>query len=55
MDGVEVHTPYRLFGLVSAFNPETVDSFELTAGAFSARYGDRLSSLLLVANRPGSS
>jgi len=54
VDGVEVHNPYRLFGLVSAFNPETVDSFELTAGAFSARYGDRLSSLLLVANRLGS-
>jgi len=53
MDGVEIHNPYRLFGLVSAFNPETVDSFELTAGAFSARYGDRLSSLLVVTNRYG--
>jgi hypothetical protein len=54
MDGVEVHNPYRLFGLASAFNPETVQSFELTAGAFGARYGDRLSSLLVVENRPGS-
>ncbi len=54
MDGVEIHNPYRLFGLTSAFNPETVDSFELTAGAFSARYGDRLSSLLVVETRPGS-
>ena len=25
MDGVEIHNPYRLFGLTSAFNPETVD------------------------------
>jgi hypothetical protein len=54
LDGIEVHNPYRLFGLISAFNPETVDSFELTAGAFSAKYGDRLSSLLVVENRPGS-
>lgn len=54
MDGVEIHNPYRLFGIVSAFNPETVDRFELTAGGFGARYGDRLSSLLLVENRPGS-
>jgi len=54
MDGVEIHNPYRLFGLTSAFNPETVDSFELTAGAFSARYGDRLSSLVVVTNRAGS-
>jgi hypothetical protein len=53
MDGVEIHNPYRLFGLTSAFNPETVRSFDLSAGAFSAKYGDRLSSLLVVENRPG--
>lgn len=54
MDGVEIHNPYRLFGLTSAFNPETIDRFELTAGGFSAKYGDRLSSILLVDNRAGS-
>jgi hypothetical protein len=53
MDGVEVHNPYRLFGLTSAFNPETIAAFELSTGAFSARYGDRLSSLLVVENRDG--
>ena len=53
MDGVEIHNPYRLFGLASAFNPETVRSFDLFAGAFSSKYGDRLSSLLVVENRPG--
>ena len=53
MDGVEIHNPYRLFGLVSAFNPETVERFELTAGGFGAAYGDRLSSLLIVDNRIG--
>ena len=53
MDGVEIHNPYRLFGLVSAFNPETVERFELTAGGFGAQYGDRLSSLLIVDNRVG--
>ena len=36
MDGVEIHNPYRLFGFVSAFNPETVERFELTAGGFGA-------------------
>lgn len=54
MDGVEIHNPYRLFGLTSAFNPETVDNFELITGGFSAKYGDRLSSILVVENRPGS-
>ena len=54
MDGVEIHNPYRLFGLTSAFNPETVQSFDLYSGAFSSKYGDRLSSLLVVENRPGT-
>jgi hypothetical protein len=54
MDGVEIHDPYRLFGLTSAFNPETIQRFELATGGFSVRYGDRLSSLLLVENRDGA-
>ena len=51
MDGVEIHNPYRLFGLTSAFNPETIARFELLAGGFGAEYGDRLSSVVLVENR----
>ncbi|HWI16763.1 MAG TPA: TonB-dependent receptor plug domain-containing protein [Vicinamibacterales bacterium] len=54
MDGVEIYNPYRLFGLTSAFNPETVQRFELGTGGFSARYGDRLSSILLIDNRTGT-
>ena len=53
MDGVEVHDPYRLFGLTSAFNPETIQRFELSTGGFSPKYGDRLSSLLTIDNREG--
>src|SRR6185436_90565 len=54
MDGVEIHDPYRLFGLTSAFNPETIQRFDLATGGFSVKYGDRLSSLLVVENRDGS-
>ena len=54
MDGVEIHNPYRLFGITSAFNPETVANFQLTAGGFGVAYGDRLSSLLIIDSRPGS-
>jgi hypothetical protein len=54
MDGVEIHDPYRLFGLTSAFNPETIENFEFAAGGFSPKYGDRLSSILLIENRPGT-
>lgn len=53
MDGVEIHNPFRLFGAVAGFNPETVGRFELMAGAFPAQYGDRLSSLLVVETRDG--
>jgi hypothetical protein len=54
MDHIELHNPYRLFGFVSGINPETVQNFELHAGAFSAQYGDRLSSLLVIDTRDGS-
>jgi hypothetical protein len=54
MDSVEIHDPYRLFGLTSAFNPETITRFELATGGFSVKYGDRLSSLLVIENREGS-
>jgi TonB-dependent Receptor Plug Domain/CarboxypepD_reg-like domain len=55
LDGVEVHDPYRLYGLASAFNPEAIQRFDLATGGFSARYGDRLSSLLSVESRDGVS
>ena len=54
MDGVEIHNSYRLFGITSAFNPETVANFQLTAGGFGVAYGDRLSSLLIIDSRRGS-
>ncbi|HEV8236088.1 MAG TPA: TonB-dependent receptor, partial [Gemmatimonadaceae bacterium] len=54
MDHIELHNPYRLFGFVSGINPETVQQFELHTGAFSAQYGDRLSSLLVIDARDGS-
>jgi len=55
MDGVEIHDPYRLYGLTSAFNPEIIRRFELATGGFSVKHGDRLSSLLTVENRDGVS
>ena len=37
MDGVEIHNPYRLFGIASAFNPETVESFQHQIGNKATR------------------
>jgi hypothetical protein len=53
MDDVEVFNPYRLYGLISMFNPEAVSDINLITGGFPAKYGDRLSAVLDVTNREG--
>ncbi len=53
MDDIEVFNPYRLYGLISMFNPETVSDISLITGGFPAKYGDRLSAVLDVSNREG--
>ncbi|MBK8550268.1 MAG: TonB-dependent receptor [Ignavibacteria bacterium] len=53
MDDVEIFNPYRLYGLVSMFNPETLRDITLITGGFPAEYGDRLSAVLDVTNLEG--
>jgi hypothetical protein len=53
MDDVEVFNPYRLYGVISMFNPEAVSEVNLITGGFPAKYGDRLSAVLDVTNREG--
>lgn len=62
-DSVEIHNPFRLVmttddfatvALASTFNADTVGRLELYPGAFDVRYGDRLSSLLIVEHRDGT-
>ena len=53
IDGFEVLNPYRLYGFVSMFNPETLTDISLQTGGFAAQYGDRLSAVLDVRNRDG--
>ncbi len=55
IDGFEVINPYRLYGFISMFNPETVSDISLQTGGFAAQYGDRLSAVLDVQNRDGKS
>ena len=55
MDHIEVFNPYRLYGVVSMFNPETVSDISLLTGGFPAKYGDRLSAVLDISNRDGRS
>ncbi len=54
MDDVEIFNPYRLYGVFSMFNPETLSEIDLITGGFPAKYGDRLSAVLDVTNKEGS-
>jgi len=54
MDDVEIFNPYRLYGVFSMFNPETLDDINLITGGFPSKYGDRLSAVLDVTNYEGS-
>ncbi|MBC8042112.1 MAG: TonB-dependent receptor [Rhizobacter sp.] len=54
MDDIEVFNPYRLYGTISMFNPETVADVSLITGGFPAKYGDRLSAVLDISNRDGT-
>jgi hypothetical protein len=53
MDDIEVFNPYRLYGVISMFNPETAADINLITGGFPAKYGDRLSAVLDVTNKEG--
>ena len=54
MDDIEIFNPYRLYGVISMFNPDVVSSVNLITGGFPAKYGDRLSAVLDVTNREGT-
>jgi len=54
IDDIEVFNPYRLYGVVSMFNPDVVSDVNLLTGGFPAKYGDRLSAVLDVTNREGN-
>lgn len=54
MDNIEIFNPYRLYGVFSMFNPETLEDINLITGGFPSKYGDRLSAVLDVSNSEGN-
>ncbi|MFK8007590.1 MAG: carboxypeptidase-like regulatory domain-containing protein [Saprospiraceae bacterium] len=54
MDGVPMYNPHHLFGFLSTFNPDAINNIEITKGAFPARYGGRLSSVLDITLNDGN-
>ena len=49
-----LYNPMHLFGLFSAFNPDVVSDIELYKSSIPAKYGCRISSVLEVNSRKGS-
>lgn len=54
LDGMTVYNATHLGGFVSVFNPLAVSHIKLYKGAFPAKYGGRLSSILDVSTKDGS-
>ncbi|MBN1927308.1 MAG: TonB-dependent receptor [Prolixibacteraceae bacterium] len=54
LDGVPVYNAAHLFGFFSVFNPDAIKTVQLYKGAFPARFGGRLSSVLDVSMKDGN-
>ncbi len=54
MDGVPIYNPSHSLGIFSVFNSEAIQSVQFFKGAFPARYGGRLSSVMDVRTREGN-
>ncbi|MFK7772947.1 MAG: carboxypeptidase-like regulatory domain-containing protein [Saprospiraceae bacterium] len=54
MDGVPIYNPSHSLGIFSVFNSEAIQSVTFSKGAFPARYGGRLSSVMDVRTREGN-
>jgi outer membrane receptor for ferrienterochelin and colicin len=54
LDEAVVYNPNHLFGFVSVFNPDVIKNVDLIKGGFPARYGGRLSSVVDVSMKEGS-
>ncbi len=48
LDGVVVYYPFHFLGIISSFNVDMIEDVDFSLGGFSARYGDRLSSVLNI-------
>lgn len=54
LDGIPIYNPTHLFGFVSTFNADAIQTVDLIKGGFPARYGGRLSSVLDVRTKDGN-
>ena len=53
LDGVPIYNANHLFGFMSVFNGDAINSAEVIKGGFPARYGGRLSSVVDIRMKEG--
>lgn len=54
LDGVPVYNAAHIFGFVSVFNTDAIQSVSLIKGGFPSRYGGRLSSVIDITMKEGN-
>jgi len=54
LDGVPVYNVNHLFGFLSVFNPDAIQTVQLYKGGFPARFGERLSSVVDIRMKEGN-
>jgi outer membrane receptor for ferrienterochelin and colicin len=55
IDGAPVYNAYHMFGMFSAFNSDAINNAKFYKGGIPAQYGNRLSSVLDLSMREGTS
>jgi hypothetical protein len=53
LDGIPLYNPYHLGGMLSAVDPDAVESVDVLAGAFPASVGDRAAGAMDIRTRDG--
>ncbi|NNE35022.1 MAG: TonB-dependent receptor plug domain-containing protein [Rhodothermales bacterium] len=54
LDGMVIYQPFHLIGFYSAFPADIMNTADVYAGGFGARFGGRLSSVLNISSRSGN-
>ena len=54
MNGVTIYNPFHALGLFSVVDPDMINSIEFYKGAFNAKFGERISSVLNVVTKDGN-
>jgi hypothetical protein len=55
LDGIRIYNPYHAMGIFSIFDSDIINTTEVYTGAFPAGYGGRLSSVVNLTTRDGTS